>query len=110
MTGMDQYGDTTPSIKVPAPGNLTMIDPTMGAVGDVTSMCAGDRGVLRITMPNGSHAGMVFSHITQMGGHYRMNFAGYSKANPNACVNPSDDDENATSDEITAAAAACMAP
>ena len=104
MTGMDQYGDPTDTIQVEAPGMVTMIDPTMGAVGDVTSMCAGYRGVLRITMPNGSHAGMVFSHITQMGGHYRMNFAGYSKANDAPCAAMVDDDENA------AEVALCMAP
>ena len=104
MTGMDQYGDPTDSIRVAAPGMVTMIDPTMGAVGDVTSMCAGYRGVLRITMPNGSHAGMVFSHITQMGGHYRMNFAGYSKANDATCAAMVDGDENA------AEVALCMAP
>ena len=38
--------------KVHAPGKLTMINPTMGAVGMLTDMCAGDRGVLQITMPN----------------------------------------------------------
>ena len=39
MTGMDQYGDPTDSIQVAAPGMVTMIDPTMGAVGDATA-CA----------------------------------------------------------------------
>ena len=87
-TGMDEYGDPTDSIKVPAPGMVTMIDPTMGPVGDNTAMCAGDRGVLEIMLPvddpdtkgtvEGVHAAMVFTHVTQMGGHYRMNFPGYS--------------------------------
>ena len=72
-------------IKVAAPGMLTMIDPAMGDVGMHTDMCAGDRGVLEITMPGNSHAGMVFSQITQMDGHYRMNFPGYSMASPDAC-------------------------
>lgn len=65
-------------IKIPAPGMLTMIDPNMGDLGMATAMCSGDRGVLDITMPDGSHAGIVFTHITQMMGHYRMNFPGYS--------------------------------
>ena len=110
MGGVDQYGDPTPTIKVAAPGNLTMIDPTMGAVGDATDMCEGDRGVLRITMPNGSHAGMVFSHITQMMGHYRMNFAGYSKANPMTCfeMGVANADADATP-PVTAEAAAITA-
>ena len=86
MTGMDQYGDATPSIKVAAPGMVTMIDPTMGDVGEATDMCEGDRGVLQITMPNGSYAGMVFSHISQLMGHYRMNFPGYSAASPDDCA------------------------
>ena len=58
-----------------------MIDPSMVMTWVLaTDMCAGDRGVLRITMPDNSHAGMVFTHITQMMGHYRMNFPGYSMA------------------------------
>ena len=85
MTGMDQYGDPTTSIKVAAPGMVTMIDPNGNALADYTGMCEGDRGALRITMPDKSHAGMVFSHVTQMGGHYRMNFPGYSMANPMTC-------------------------
>ena len=80
----DMYGDPQP-IEVAAPNKLTMLDPTMGTLGDATAMCAGDRGVLQITMPDGSTAGMVFSHITQMGGHYRMNFPGYGMANPMTC-------------------------
>ena len=99
MTGMDQYGDPTDAIAVAAPGMLTMIDPTMGAVGEATDMCEGDRGVLRITMPDGSHAGAVFSHVTQMGGHYRMNFPGYSMASDVAC---------STATGVAAQRAACM--
>ena len=88
-SGPDTDGDNMPNaVTVAAPGMVTMIDPTMGDVGDLTDMCAGDRGVLRITMPDGSAAGAVFSHITQMDGHYRMNFPGYSKAMPTALPTP----------------------
>ena len=135
MKGMDQHGDPMNSIKVPAPGMVTMIDPNGDELGDYTAMCEGDRGVLRITMPDKSTAGMVFSHITQMGGHYRMNFPGYSMANPDTCfgMGPAgvgdangdgsvtapevgidvDGDGDATGDEADLAAAslnACMAP
>ena len=64
---------------------VTMINPTMGAVGELTDMCAGDRGVLQITMPDGSRVGAAFTHITQMGGHYRMNFPAYSMAGTTTC-------------------------
>ncbi len=77
----DVDGNMMP-FKVAAPSMVTVIDPTMGDVGMATDMCAGDRGVLQITMPDNSHAGMVFTHITQMMGHYRMNFPGYSMADP----------------------------
>ena len=80
----DQYGDMVP-LRIPAPNKLTMIDPTMGALGDATSMCAGDRGVLRFTMPDKSSAGIVFSHVAQMDNHFRMNFPGYGMANPVTC-------------------------
>ena len=69
-------------IQIPAPTMITMIDPNGDALGEFTDMCAGDRGVVRMTMPGGSHAGAVFSHVTQMGGHYRMNFPGYNMASP----------------------------
>ena len=85
MMDEDIDGNMMP-FKVAAPGMLTMIDPSMGDLGTATDMCAGDRGVLRITMPNGSAAGMVFTHITQMMGHYRMNFPGYSMASTQTCV------------------------
>ena len=64
-----------------------MIDPTMGNVGEATDMCEGDRGVLQITMPDGSHSRHAFStHISQMmGTTIRMNFPGYSAANPTSC-------------------------
>ena len=64
---------------------ITMIDPNGDDLMDYTSMCSGDRGALQITMPDGSTAGMVFTHITQMMGHYRMNFPGYSMASPMTC-------------------------
>ena len=79
--GPDMDGDNLPDpVEIPAPHVLNRIDPTMGAVGDLTSMCDDYRGVLQITMPDYSHAGMVFTHITQMMGQYRMNFPGYSMA------------------------------
>ena len=90
----DAYGDPVP-LTTSAPNKLTMIDPTMGAVGDATAMCASYRGAVRITMPDGSHAGAVFSHITQMGGHYRMNFPGYSMASNIACEAAADADTDA---------------
>ncbi len=84
---MDEDIDGNPGpFKVAAPGMVTMIDPSMGDLGMATEMCAGDRGVLRITMPTGSNVGAVFSHITQMEGHYRMNFPGYSMASTTTCV------------------------
>lgn len=100
MMAEDIDGNMGP-IEVPAPGMLTMIDPTMGDVGMHVDMCAGDRGVLEIMMPDNSHAGMVFSHITQMMGHYRMNFPGYSMASPTTCdatatATPDADDTGAT--------------
>ena len=83
---MDEDVDGTPKpINVPAPDMITMIDPNGDDLADYTDMCSGDRGVLQITMPDGSAAGMVFTHITQMMGHYRMNFPGYSMANPATC-------------------------
>lgn len=85
--GPDTDGDNMPDpVMVSASGMLTMIDPTMGAVGDLTDMCEGDRGVLSIKMPDESYAGTAFTHITQMMGHYRMNFPGYSMASPTACT------------------------
>ena len=83
---MDADIDGNPGpIMVPAPDMVTMIDPNGDALGDFTAMCEGDRGVLQITMPDGSTAGSVFSHVTQMMGHYRMNFPAYSMANPVSC-------------------------
>ena len=85
MMDSDLDGNMMP-FKVAAPSMLTMIDPSMGDLGMATDECAGDRGVLKITMPNGSHAGMAFTHITQMMGHYRMNFPGYSIASMDSCT------------------------
>lgn len=84
MMASDIDGNTEPA-KVAAPGKLTMINPTMGAVGELTDMCAGDRGVLNIRMPNGSRVGAAGTHITQMMGHYRMNFPAYSSADNQTC-------------------------
>ena len=100
----DVDGNPTP-ILIPAPTPLTMIDPTGGALGEFTDMCAGDRGVVQITMPDKSHAGMVFSHITQMMGHYRMNFAGYSMAGMGTCA---DADTDTVDDTDTDTVNDCM--
>ena len=81
----DMFGDMV-DIMIDAPDKLTMIDPSMGAVGDATAMCEGDRGVLQIMMPDRSHAGMAFTHVTQMMGHYRMNFPAYSMAANTVCT------------------------
>ena len=84
--GPDRDGDNQPDgIQVAAPGMLTMIDPVGDELGEYTDMCEGDRGVLKIMMPGKSRAGAVFSHITQMMGHYRMNFPGYSMADNTTC-------------------------
>ncbi len=82
--GPDRDGDNQPDpIMVAAPNMVTMIDPAdMDGLGMYTDMCDDSRGMLKITMPNNSHAGMVFTHIAQAGNSYRMNFQGYSKASP----------------------------
>ena len=93
--GADADGDNQPDpIKVAAPTMVTLIDPAGDELGPYTDQCEGDRGVLSITMPNGSHAGMVFTHITQMMAHYRMNFPGYSMASTTACTADSADECN----------------
>ena len=97
----DMFGDMV-DIMVDAPYKLTMIDPSMGAVGDATAMCDGDRGALKIMMPDGSSAGMAFTHITQMDGHYRMNFPAYSRSSSTTC-----DDTATANPGIADGAAAC---
>ena len=85
--GPDEDGDGQPdAIKVPAPTMLTMIDPLGDDLGQYTDMCEGDRGTLSITMPGKSAAGMAFTHITQMMGHYRMNFPAYNMSGSTACT------------------------
>ena len=69
---------------------VTIIDPAdhpmvNGNLGDFTSKCMdedgmGGRGVLRFNMPEGSLGGMVWTHISQMDSHYRMNFLAHSIA------------------------------
>lgn len=81
---MDADGNMM-AIPVPAPTMLTTIDPNGMHLEEYTMMCPDDWGVLKIMMPDKSTAGMVFSHITQMGGHYRMNFPGYGMADPMTC-------------------------
>ena len=118
-TIQDQYGDDVP-MQVPAPNKVTMIDPSDDTMlGMYTGMCAGDRGVLRITMPDGSTAGSIFTHISQMGNNFRMNFPAYSAANPMTCyemgVAAMEAGANAVPaadpvvDAAVAAVAACMA-
>ena len=105
------------TMQVPAPNKVTMIDPDGDMLGMYTDMCAGDRGVLQITMPDGSTAGSVFTHISQMGNNFRMNFPAYSMANPMTCfemgvaANTADTDAGVDLpvDAVVAAAAACMA-
>ena len=86
--GPDRDGDNQPDpIMVAAPDMLTMIDPAdMDGLGMYTDMCDDSRGVLKIQMPNNSRAGMVFTHISQAGNSYRMNFQGYSLAPPDDCA------------------------
>ena len=61
MVVMDADIDGNPGpIMVPAPTMITMLDPHGDALDPFVHMCAGDRGVLQITMPNGSTAGSVF--------------------------------------------------
>ena len=110
--GPDQDGDNQPDpIKVPAPDMVTMINPAdMDGLGMYADMCDDSRGVLKIKMPDKSTACMVFTHITQMGNSYRMNFQGYSMADPETCFEKGDEDASGdlAGDEIAAAKAACM--
>ena len=82
VMAMDDDGVANKPIRIHAPHKLTKINPAdMDGLGMYTDMCTDDtRGVLKITMPMGSKAGMVFTHIQQMGKHYRMNFPGYGMA------------------------------
>ncbi len=73
----DQDGDAM-DIAVAAPGMVTTIDPTGDELDAFTSECSGDRGVLQFAIPDGNTAGMVWTHISQRDGQYRMNFPGYS--------------------------------
>lgn len=94
MVVQDMTLDGAPTpIQIPAPTMITMIDPHGDALDPFVHMCEGDRGVLQITMPDKSTAGMVFTHITQMMGHYRMNFPGYSMADPETCYEKGTDAE-----------------
>ncbi len=84
----DILGHVLPSASIMVPGRTKIIEinPSMDdEVNGFVDGCMGSRGVLEITMPDRSIAGMVWSHITQMDGHYRMNFPGYSMANPSDC-------------------------
>ena len=76
-----------PMAEIAVSKGTTMIDPSMGEVGDFADMCEGDRGVLSFQMPHGSGAGMVWTHVTQGMSHFRMNFPGYSMASPTSCNN-----------------------
>ena len=81
----DMFGDPE-DIMIDAPEKLTMIDPAGDDLGALTDMCEGYRGVLEIVMPDGSRAGTAFTHVTQMMGHYRMNFPAYSMVSDTACT------------------------
>ena len=85
--GPDRDLDNQPDpILVPAPYKVTMIDPAdMDGLGMYTDMCDDARGVLKIMMPDASQAGMVFTHLSQAGDSYRMNFPGYSMASDAVC-------------------------
>ena len=63
---------------VPAPGVVTVIDPSGDVLGPYTDQCVGGRGVLKFAMPDDSYAGMVWTHISQRGANFRMNFPAYS--------------------------------
>ena len=73
-------------IKVPAPTKLTILDPNGPELMGFTDTCDGSRGVLKIMMPKDSHAGMAFTHISQMMGHYRMNFPAYYRSSIMTCT------------------------
>jgi hypothetical protein len=75
-------GEMVSSAMIPAPGMVTMIDPAGDALGPYTSQCDGGRGVLGFVMPDGSHAGMVWTHISQRMSNFRMNMPGYNMADP----------------------------
>ena len=79
------------AINIPAPGVLTMVDASSGDLSEFTNMCEGTRGMLEFMMPDGSRAGMVFSHVSQANSHYRMNFTGYSMASSTPCTTTSDE-------------------
>ena len=76
----DFPGEMVSAAMIPAPGMVTMIDPAGDALGQYTSQCDGGRGVLRFAMPNGSNAGMVWTHISQRMSNFRMNMPGYNMA------------------------------
>ena len=75
-------GEMVSMAMISAPGMVTMIDPAGDALGPYTSQCDGGRGVLRFAMPNNSHAGMVWTHISQRMSNFRMNMPGYNMADP----------------------------
>ena len=90
-TALDDPSSNVPTTALPTAEiavsmGTTIIDPSAGEVGDFTDMCMYDRGVLSFMMPDMSHAGMVWTHVSQEMSHFRMNFAGYSMANPTDCT------------------------
>ncbi len=90
QTALDDPSSNVPTTDLPTAEiavsmGTTIIDPSMGEVGDFTGMCDGTRGTLRFAMPDDSHAGMVWTHLSQEMNHFRMNFPGYSLANPSNC-------------------------
>ena len=87
------------------PADHPMVNGPGMNLGDFTSKCLdedgmGGRGVLRFTMPTGTHpeltgqpaasqGGMVWTHISQMDANFRMNFLAHSIAPMVILLNPS---------------------
>ena len=91
MAQIPTPGDVAPGsmdsmAMVPVPNRVNMIDPAGDVLGPYTSQCDGGRGVLRFAMPDESHAGMVWTHISQRGKNFRLNMPGYSMASPDMTV------------------------
>ena len=103
-TAIDDPSSNVPTTELPTAEiavsmGTTVIDPSAGEVGTFTEMCMYDRGVLSFRMPDGSGAGMVWTHVTQDMNHFRMNFPGYSMANPHFCNRVAGADDS-TGDDV----------
>ena len=79
----DDTSDILPVVTLAAPNMVQVINPGYSMeLGSYTETCEGGRGMLRFTMPAGSHAGMIWTHISQRMENFRMNFTGYNMASP----------------------------